>query len=117
MRACAGARSQIALLYDFGLGEGVDAVPLTEPDPDVLLLEGHLLAEGSAVTLEALAAEPLVSLDLEPSRDYFLSLFGAQGLAPRIGQRTRSLEMVRGLVGHGLGYSPARDQTGQKHAL
>jgi flavin reductase (DIM6/NTAB) family NADH-FMN oxidoreductase RutF len=96
---------EIALLYDFGLGEGVDVAPLAELVPYVLLPEGHPLAEGSAVTLEALAAEPLVLLDLEPSRDYFLSLFGAQGLAPRIGQRTRSLEMVRGLVGHGLGYS------------
>src|SRR5580658_158656 len=28
----------------------------------------------------------------------------AHGLVPRVGQRTRSLEMVRGLVGHGLGY-------------
>jgi flavin reductase (DIM6/NTAB) family NADH-FMN oxidoreductase RutF len=96
---------EIALLYDFGLGEGVDAAPLAELVPYVLLPEGHPLAEGSVVTLEALAAEPLVLLDLEPSRDYFLSLFGAHGLAPRIGQRTRSLEMVRGLVGHGLGYS------------
>jgi flavin reductase (DIM6/NTAB) family NADH-FMN oxidoreductase RutF len=100
-----GGEVEIALLYDFGLGEGVDAAPLAELVPYVLLPEGHPLAAGSAVTLEALAAEPLVLLDLEPSRDYFLSLFGAQGLAPRIGQRTRSLEMVRGLVGHGLGYS------------
>ena len=49
--------------------------------------------------------EPLVLLDVEPSRDYFLSLFRDRGLEPSIGFRTKSLEMVRGLVGHGLGYS------------
>jgi flavin reductase (DIM6/NTAB) family NADH-FMN oxidoreductase RutF/DNA-binding transcriptional LysR family regulator len=95
---------EVALLYDFGLGEGIRAEQLAELVPYVLLPEGHPLADRSALTLEALASEPLILLDLEPSRDYFLSLFRAHGLAPRIGQRTRSLEMVRGLVGHGLGY-------------
>ena len=65
-----------------------DAEPLAELVPYVLLPEGHPLAERSALTLEALACEPLILLDLEPSRDYFLSLFRARGLEPRIGQRT-----------------------------
>ncbi|MGA2342152.1 MAG: LysR substrate-binding domain-containing protein [Steroidobacteraceae bacterium] len=95
---------EVALLYDFYLGEGIRAERLAELVPYVLLPEGHPLADRSALTLEDLASEPLILLDLEPSRDYFLSLFRAHGLAPRIGQRTRSLEMVRGLVGHGLGY-------------
>jgi DNA-binding transcriptional LysR family regulator len=42
---------------------------------------------------------------VEPSRDYFLSLFRDRGLEPRIGYRTGSLETLRGLVAHGLGYS------------
>jgi DNA-binding transcriptional LysR family regulator len=48
--------------------------------------------------------EPLVLLDLDPSRNYFLSLFRDRGMEPRVAYRTGSLEMVRGLVGHGLGY-------------
>jgi len=96
---------EVALLYDFGLGEGIGAEQLAELVPYVLLPEGHPLADRSALTLEDLASEPLILLDVEPSRDYFLSLFRAHGLAPRIGHRTRSLEMVRGLVGHGLGYA------------
>jgi DNA-binding transcriptional LysR family regulator len=66
--------------------------------------------------------EPLALLDLEPSREYFLSLFKSHGLEPTIGFRTKSLEMVRGFVGHGLGYSilatkPANNMTYDGRAL
>jgi flavin reductase (DIM6/NTAB) family NADH-FMN oxidoreductase RutF len=94
---------EFALLYDFGLGPDLAAERLAELEPYVLLPEGHPLADTAAITLEALAAEPLVLLDLDPSRDYFLSLFRDRGLTPRIAQRLGSLEMVRGFVAHGLG--------------
>ena len=60
--------------------------------------------------------ESLVLLDIEPSRNYFLSLFRDRGLEPQVGYCSRSLEMVRGFVGHGLGYSllatkPANNMT------
>jgi DNA-binding transcriptional LysR family regulator len=61
------------------------------------------LLEGDQPTL--LAALRRGEIDVTPSRDYFLSLFQACGLEPQVGFRTGSLEMVRGLVGHGLGYS------------
>jgi len=95
----------LALLYDFGLGEDIHGEPLAELTPYVLLPEGHPLAATPAVSLEALLHEPLILLDLEPSRDYFLSLFRDRGLEPFVGYRTGSFELVRGLVGHGLGYS------------
>jgi len=41
-------------------------------------------ALGPAVALEDLAPEPLALLDIEPSRDYFLSLFKDRGLEPTI---------------------------------
>ncbi len=96
---------EVALLHDVGLAPDLDVTPLADLSPYVLLPEGHPLSSGSSVLLEELAAEPLVLLDLEPSRDYFLSLFKDAGLVPLIAHRSRSLEMVRGLVGHGLGYS------------
>ena len=43
-------------------------------------------------------------LDLPHSREYFLSLFRAYNLEPRIVHRTRSYDMVRGLVGRHRGY-------------
>lgn len=44
-------------------------------------------------------------LDLPYSRDYFLSLFHAVGLEPRIVFRSRSQELIRGLVAHGHGFA------------
>jgi flavin reductase (DIM6/NTAB) family NADH-FMN oxidoreductase RutF/DNA-binding transcriptional LysR family regulator len=94
----------LALLYDFGLGDDVVAEPLADLKPYVLLPAGHPLSVLPAIDLAVLAGEPLVLLDLEPSRDYFLSLFRDRGLEPRVGYRSTSLETVRGIVGHGLGY-------------
>ena len=96
---------EVALLYDFGIGGDMHTERLAELTPYVLLPDGHPLASSAAITLEALVGEPLILLDVEPSRDYFLSLFRDRGLEPRIGYRTASFEMVRGLVGHGLGFS------------
>ena len=95
----------VALLYDFGLSEEMRTETLAELTPYVLLPQGHPLAEESSLSLETLAREPLVLLDIDPSREYFLSLFRRIGLEPLVGYRTHSLEMVRGFVGHGLGYS------------
>ena len=96
---------EVALLYDFALDKDLEVIPLADLSPYVLLPEGHPLATQPSIALKQLAPEPLVLLDLEPSREYFLSLFQDGGLTPAIGYRTGSLEMVRGLVGHGLGYS------------
>jgi flavin reductase (DIM6/NTAB) family NADH-FMN oxidoreductase RutF len=95
----------LALLYDFGLDQDIHVEQLAELTPYVLLPEGHALAADASVALEALVQEPLILLDVEPSRDYFLSLFRARDMDPFVGYRTSSFEMVRGLVGHGLGYS------------
>ncbi len=98
------AETDIALLYDFDLGKDIEAELLAELTPYVLLPEGHPLGVEPAIALESLVEEPLILLDAEPSRDYFLSLFRTRGLEPRVGLRSGSMEMVRGLVGHGLGY-------------
>jgi DNA-binding transcriptional LysR family regulator len=57
------------------------------------------------VSLSALAALPFILLDLPHSREYFRSIFLARGLEPEVRYSTPSLEMVRGLVAHGLGVS------------
>jgi len=98
------AETDIALLFDFNLGKDIQFEVLAELTPYVLLPEGHPLSAQGAIALESLVEEPLILFDVEPSRDYFLSLFRVRGLDPRVGLRTGSMEMVRGLVGHGLGY-------------
>jgi DNA-binding transcriptional LysR family regulator len=95
----------IALVYDFDLGEGLATEWLIDLQPYVLLAENSPLAARPVLSLEELAREPLVLLDAPPSGVYFLSLFTNAGLEPIVRVRTLSFEMVRGLVGHGLGYS------------
>jgi flavin reductase (DIM6/NTAB) family NADH-FMN oxidoreductase RutF/DNA-binding transcriptional LysR family regulator len=96
---------EIALLYDFDLGDGLAAERLIDLQPYVLLAQNSPLAARAALSLRELAKEPLVLLDAPPSGSYFLSLFREVGLEPTVRIRTLSFEMVRGLVGHGLGYS------------
>jgi flavin reductase (DIM6/NTAB) family NADH-FMN oxidoreductase RutF len=107
---------ELALLYDFNLDPDLEVELLAELTPYVLLPEGHPLSLTPSVALEDLQHEPLILIDAEPSREYFLSMFRNYGLQPQMGLRTRSLEMVRGFVGHGLGYSllatkPANNMT------
>jgi flavin reductase (DIM6/NTAB) family NADH-FMN oxidoreductase RutF/DNA-binding transcriptional LysR family regulator len=96
---------EVALLHDFGLSKDLSVTPLAELSPYVLLPEGHPLSLAATIDLKDLVQEPMALLDIEPSREYFLSLFRSRGLEPVIVYRTKSLEMVRGFVGHGLGYS------------
>lgn len=97
--------AEIALLYDFGLGPGLDIEAMTKIHPYVLLPQGHRLAERPSIKVHDLVDEPFVLLDAPTSRDYFLSIFELEGVRPDIRFRSSSFEMVRGLVGHGLGYS------------
>ena len=55
------------------------------------------------MSLKDLARHPLVRLDRPLARPYFDRLFQAQGLAPVIAAEADSTEMVRSLVGAGLG--------------
>jgi len=98
-------RFELAFLYDLDLPDTVARVPLCAFEPYVLLPEAHALTEKSALSLEDLADEPLILLDIPPSRDYFTGLFHKAGIEPRVAFASPSLEMVRGLVGRGLGCS------------
>ena len=109
-------RFEMALCYDVDLPDDLRVSPLASFDPYVLLPAGHRLAGQSAISLHDLTEEPMILLDVAPSRTYFLGLFRAQGLEPRIGFSSPSLELVRGLVGRGLGFSllvtrPSGDHT------
>ena len=95
----------IALTYDYQLDDGFTSTLLAEVSALVLLPAGHPLAKKPRVSLSELAEEPMVLLDILPSRDYFTSLFSELGLTPNIAFRSPSFEMVRGMVGNGLGYS------------
>lgn len=109
-------RHDLALLYSVDPPADIRCVSLARLSPYVLLPARHRLARQKSVSLRDLASEPFVMLDIEPSRTYFMRIIESQGIAPRIAFASPSLELVRGLVGQGLGYSllvtrPSGDRT------
>lgn len=96
---------ELALLYDINLPDDIRALPLAERAPYVALAADHPLAAQPEVALTDLISEPLILLDMQPSREYFLGLFTDVGLKPMIAHTLPSIELVRGMVGCGLGYS------------
>jgi len=68
------------------------------------------------VALAELAPEPMVLLDVAPSRQYFTGLFHQLKLEPVLHALSPSFETVRGMVANGVGYSvlvtrPSNDLT------
>jgi len=96
---------EIALLYDLELPDDIAVQNIARFTPHVLLPSSHRFANLPSVSLEALAEEPFILLDIPPSREYFLGLFRSAGLKPKIRYSSLSLETIRGMVDQGLGYS------------
>ncbi|MBV9066059.1 MAG: LysR family transcriptional regulator [Methylobacteriaceae bacterium] len=99
------AQIDIAITYDLQLPDDVQFQELVDLPPHLIVGEAHPFANRSKVSLQELISEPLVLLDLPLSREYFLGLFTAEGLLPKIGTRTPYQEVVRTLVANGSGYA------------
>jgi len=96
----------LAFLYDHYLDNTIETEPLMPPQkPYVLLPHKHRFAGQRQVSLRDLCPEPMILLDVAPSRTYFVSLFNDLGLTPNIVFSSPSIEMVRGMVGQGFGFS------------
>ena len=95
----------LAVLYDHGLSSGLDTERIAANVPYLLVARDHPHAGAGPVDLRVVADEPMVLLDLPPSSDHALAVCRELGVTPRIEHRTRSTEMVRALVGQGLGWS------------
>ncbi len=106
MQGLTGGRFDLAILYDSELDGTISTDALMAPRrPYVLLPAQHRLARQSCVSLRELAREPMILLDVLPSRKYFIQVFEALGLSPNIAFSSPSIEMVRGMVGQGFGFS------------
>ncbi len=108
--------TEIGLLYDLDLSDDLKTVVLQELQPYVLLAQGDPLAGHGEIRPADLAGRPMVLLNTPPSRDYFRNIMIDAGVTPDVAYKTASLEMVRGMVGQGLGYAllatrPASDLT------
>lgn len=101
------ARIDVALTYDLNVPADLEFIPLIGLPPFALVPEAHALAGRDSVSPAELADHPMVLLDLPMSGEYFLSLFEAQGITPRIAERTRDIAVMRSLVANGFGYGLA----------
>ena len=108
---------ELALTYDLNLGPDLTFDPLVPMPLHAVLARRHRLANQPAVSLEQLAEWPMVLLNLPQSRDYFLSLFTARSLKPRIAQETRSFETLRGLVASGTGFAVMHSRPTSRQTL
>ena len=97
----------LALTYDLQLDSDINFTSLVDLKPYVLLPAKHPFAKKKSVALTSLAEEKFILLDLPLSDTYFMSLFSDNNLKPNIHARTRHIEVQRGLVAKGYGYSLA----------
>jgi len=79
--------------------------PVREYRPYVMVAAGHRFASRGRIQLGELVSEPLIMLDVHPSRLNTEHIFGSLDLRPKIGHTSTSFELVRCLVARGLGYS------------
>ncbi len=100
-----GAVVEVAITYDIYRDASVAFKTLLEVTPHACLAANDPLAAQASVTLAQLAERDMVALDFPVTDDYILNMFHQRGLEPNVRHRTKSVEMMRSLVGVGAGFS------------
>lgn len=96
---------ELAFTYDLQVPEEVDFMPLYRFPPYAVVAADHPLGGRESIGLAELGRWPMALLDWPLSREYFLSIFTHHGLSPTVAHRAKSMNMVRGLVANGFGFS------------
>ena len=110
------AEIDVAITYDLAIPTDMAFTGLAELPPCVMIAAGHPLARRPSLALAELADEPMVLLDLPLSREYFLSMFHAEGLRPGIAARSGDFSLLRSLVANGFGYALVNFRTRLRQA-
>ena len=106
VQALTAGSIDVAMMFEHDLDSTIETTPLMPPQqPYALLPASHRFAQQAKVSLADLVLEPMILLDVVPSRTYFVSIFEERGLTPNIVFSSPSIEMVRGMVGNGFGFS------------
>ena len=103
MAALQSGEAELAVLLDHDLPPDVVAVPVMTLVPQVLVATNHALAAYETLTPVDLAPFGLVLLNTQPLSGLVLGLLRDAGIAPQIACRAGSVDMVRAMVGQGLG--------------
>lgn len=95
----------IAFVYDLLLPLEMNKQVIYETEMQVVLHPEHPLAQlQRPVELTDLVTEPLIMYESDPSTEYTMQLFAAQGLVPKITASVPQMILVNAMVGRGLGY-------------
>ncbi|WP_146111825.1 LysR substrate-binding domain-containing protein [Arthrobacter sp. MYb227] len=95
----------VAISYDLAVPAGLAKRKLADSVPSVVLPADHRLAGKDRLALAELVDEPMVLLDVNPSRENTEMMFSAAGLTPWIRFRTTDFETTRSMVARGMGYA------------
>jgi DNA-binding transcriptional LysR family regulator len=95
----------VAITYDMSLTDDFHSRRIYATEVLVVLPELHPLAGSEAIDLNDLASEPFILLDTTPSAANTRRIFDERGVVPQTKLVVPNLELVRVLVGRGLGYS------------
>ncbi|KQN86734.1 LysR substrate-binding domain-containing protein [Arthrobacter sp. Leaf69] len=94
-----------AIVYDIGLPADVERRVIYKTEVMAVLGANDSLAEEDDVDLAALSTKPLIMLNTAPSTEYTQLMFAQRGLKPNVGAIVPQIDLVRAMVGRGLGYS------------
>jgi len=103
--ALASAELDLLMTFDIDVPPELRRRPIASTQAGVVIHSGHPLAGRESISLEEIADEPMVLLDIYASRVHTLELMSSRSITPRIAFRTESYELCRSLVGRGLGYT------------
>lgn len=98
-------RVEAAILYDHGLGPHLTYTVVRRCRPHLIFGASHPLANRASVKLSEVADEPLIAFDVPPSLQNSEEVLRAAGHEPNVAYRASNIELVRSLVGRGLGYA------------
>jgi DNA-binding transcriptional LysR family regulator len=100
----ADGRCEIAFLYANDIRVELASAVIRTTKPYVILAADHPLAAQPKVRLADLADQPLIMFDVPSARNAAQMLTSA-GLTAQIRHYSSNIEVVRGLVARGIGYS------------
>lgn len=105
LSALDAGRLDAAVVYDLQLPSGLQRRSIYDTEVMAVLAAGHRLAGEAAVDLAELAPEPLIMLESTPSTANTHLMYAERGLVANRLMAVPLIELVRALVGRGLGYS------------